>query len=135
MKIASMLWADGRPAYVSGVPGDGGKDWGWTREISRARPLSEYWCKRFSADAARLNWRGANVWGLLTMQAIDGSPIMQRWAKVEGRKQGWPYARVLLFDCGCEKRVVVDPGNVAGGIKCSTGKHLLGFDGQVRDIA
>lgn len=40
----------GTRKYVGSVQGDGGKDWGWTHEIAKARPLSKYWQRRFRAD-------------------------------------------------------------------------------------
>jgi hypothetical protein len=40
----------GEPWYVAQVPGEGGVDWGYTKEIAKARALNEYWQKRFRAD-------------------------------------------------------------------------------------
>jgi hypothetical protein len=37
--------------YVAQVPGEGGKDWGYTTDISKARGLNKYWQTRFRADA------------------------------------------------------------------------------------
>lgn len=44
--------------YVAQLPGDGGKDWGYTQhlegEYDRAIYLSPYWQRRFAADCARV---------------------------------------------------------------------------------
>jgi hypothetical protein len=42
-------WLDGT-LYVQQVPGDGGKDWGYTAEAKKAIPISTYWMRRFVAD-------------------------------------------------------------------------------------
>ena len=39
--------------YVAQVPGDGGKDWGYTSDRAKATPLSLYWRRRFERDMAR----------------------------------------------------------------------------------
>jgi hypothetical protein len=36
--------------YVSELPGHGGVDWGYTNDIKKALPISEYWWKRFASD-------------------------------------------------------------------------------------
>ena len=36
--------------YVSEKPGEGGKDWGYTPDRTKAQVLSNYWLKRFKSD-------------------------------------------------------------------------------------
>ena len=36
--------------YVSELPGEGGVDWGYTPDASKAKPLTDYWWKRFAAN-------------------------------------------------------------------------------------
>lgn len=36
--------------YVAQLPGQGGKDWGWTERYGEAILLSVYWQRRFTAD-------------------------------------------------------------------------------------
>lgn len=36
--------------YVAQVPGDGGKDWGYTEDPKQAILLNKYWQRRFNAD-------------------------------------------------------------------------------------
>ena len=40
--------------YVAQVPGEGGVDWGYTLECTKAKPLSIYWQRRFSKDCERV---------------------------------------------------------------------------------
>jgi hypothetical protein len=47
--------------YVAQLPGDGGKDWGYTDKREQAIPLSVYWRRRFEADQARCNRIGSFV--------------------------------------------------------------------------
>jgi hypothetical protein len=42
----------GFPNYVANLPGDGGKDWGYTGEYRKAIRLSPYWQRRFRSDVA-----------------------------------------------------------------------------------
>ncbi len=44
-----------RTVYVVNLPGDGGKDWGYTYHRVEAIPLSVYWRRRFEADMRRCN--------------------------------------------------------------------------------
>ena len=54
--IASRYWDKREPVlYVSEKPGDGGVDWGYTSDVSKAIHLSQYWQKRFNADCNRVN--------------------------------------------------------------------------------
>lgn len=44
---------NGKTYYIgspSGLPGQGGKDWGWTDIPSEAMVLTPYWQRRFKAD-------------------------------------------------------------------------------------
>jgi len=50
MYILSRERHDGRYDYVSDLPGHGGKDWGYTTEITKAQAVSDYWKRRFLAD-------------------------------------------------------------------------------------
>ena len=59
--VLSRIGPDGRPGYVSHTPGDGGVDWGYTFDADKAKPLSEYWKRRFLADMKRVNARGARA--------------------------------------------------------------------------
>jgi hypothetical protein len=38
------------PAYVAQLPGEGGRDWGYTSDKAQAKLLSDYWWRRFAAD-------------------------------------------------------------------------------------
>jgi hypothetical protein len=54
---ASRPWTSGRHAltlYVEQLPGDGGKDWGYTEKEAKAMELSKYWQRRFAADCRRV---------------------------------------------------------------------------------
>lgn len=41
--------------YVRELPGQGGKDWGWTNDNTKAMPISRYWQRRFVADMRYVN--------------------------------------------------------------------------------
>lgn len=45
---------DGALYYVSHFPGEGGKDWGYDKNPSKAKRASPYWVKRFRADMQRV---------------------------------------------------------------------------------
>lgn len=47
--------------YVQLLPGDGGKDWGWTTKREQAKPITQYWQRRFMADSRRCNWFNARL--------------------------------------------------------------------------
>ena len=48
---ASRYWSKKEPViYVSELKGQGGKDWGYTKDFTKAIDLSPYWQKRFNAD-------------------------------------------------------------------------------------
>jgi hypothetical protein len=52
--IASRYWSKAVPmVYVAQVKGDGGKDWGYTTDYSKACALSPFWQRRFAADCRR----------------------------------------------------------------------------------
>jgi hypothetical protein len=61
MVIAYRFQQDGSMLYVAQRPGEGGKDWGYTKHpegvngLDKAQPLSAYWWKRFAADMRRCN--------------------------------------------------------------------------------
>jgi hypothetical protein len=60
--IGYTIWkhtGEPRMAYVAQVPGDGGKDWGYTFVRTQAVPLSLYWRRRFERDMARCNQVGS----------------------------------------------------------------------------
>ena len=42
---------NGKTWYAGALPGDGGKDWGYTDDPDKALPLSTYWKRRFVANA------------------------------------------------------------------------------------
>lgn len=49
--IAYRSWSKTVPVfYVESVPGDGGKDWGYTDQADKAIHLSPYWQRRFASD-------------------------------------------------------------------------------------
>lgn len=52
--IAYRNWTAKVTYYVSEVPGDGGKDWGYTTDSSKAISLNTYWRRRFAADCRRV---------------------------------------------------------------------------------
>lgn len=52
--IASREWLPRQIVFVAQLPGDGGKDWGYTSDRSKAIPLSTYWRRRFAADCRRV---------------------------------------------------------------------------------
>lgn len=41
--------------YVAQRPGDGGADWGYVTDPSKARPMSRYWMRRFRRDMQRVS--------------------------------------------------------------------------------
>lgn len=47
--------------YVAQVKGDGGKDWGYTLDYSKAIRLSRYWQKRFQADCQYMGRKASFV--------------------------------------------------------------------------
>jgi len=51
--VASRRWND-LTFYVVNVPGDGGVDWGYTTERSKALRLNTYYARRFVADCRRV---------------------------------------------------------------------------------
>ena len=51
-------WDGCRVFYVSETPGDGGKDWGYSEQPSKAIRVSRYWMARFKADCARVGQIG-----------------------------------------------------------------------------
>jgi len=50
--IGWRFW-NGRTHFAQNLPGDGGKDWGYTYDSRQALPLTPYWARRFAADARR----------------------------------------------------------------------------------
>lgn len=48
----------GQFLYVSGVPGNDGVDWEWTKDRRKAVSLTPHWQHRFAADARYLQLRG-----------------------------------------------------------------------------
>ena len=54
--ICSRQWFpnNGTRFYVANVPGDGGRDWGYTTEPAKALPLNAYFVRRFVADCRRV---------------------------------------------------------------------------------
>lgn len=50
MFLLSRDWAHNVRMYVTERPGDGGVDWGYSTDATKARPFSLYWAKRFAAD-------------------------------------------------------------------------------------
>ena len=63
--IGYTMWKTGpqypKTFYVANLPGDGGKDWGYSEKREQAIPLSVYWRRRFEADMGRCNRVGAFV--------------------------------------------------------------------------
>ena len=53
--------ANGRPLYVEALPGDGGKDWGYTADPQKAIFVSGYWRARFLADMHKCAAHGINA--------------------------------------------------------------------------
>ena len=54
--IGSTMWRTVKPLvcfYAAQVPGDGGKDWGYTEKQEQALPLTPYWQRRFARDMER----------------------------------------------------------------------------------
>lgn len=63
MHTCYTFFSDKSPAmYVAQVPGDGGKDWGFTTDITQAKPLSEEMRRAFSKDQ---NYMGRQGYALL----------------------------------------------------------------------
>jgi hypothetical protein len=53
--IVSRYWSSDIPVlYVAQVPGDGGKDWGYTTDAKSALPLNKHFVRRFLADCNRV---------------------------------------------------------------------------------
>jgi len=51
------------PDYVEALPGDGGKDWGYTEDHQNAILLTRYWKARFLSDMRHVSARGVNaIW-------------------------------------------------------------------------
>lgn len=60
--IGYTIWKHtGQPktVYVAQIPGDGGKDWGYTDKREQAIPLSVYWRRRFECDMTRCRQVGS----------------------------------------------------------------------------
>ena len=53
-------WDTCRVFYVSQLPGEGGVDWGYSENPSKAIPVSRYWQRRFKADCARVGQFGCS---------------------------------------------------------------------------
>jgi hypothetical protein len=47
--------------WVAQLPGDGGKDWGWTTKREEAIDIPPYWQKRFLADARHCGWKSYGI--------------------------------------------------------------------------
>ena len=54
----SRQWARDLTYYVAQVPGDGGKDWGYTENPSKAALVSAYWMRRFISDCEHVGAAG-----------------------------------------------------------------------------
>lgn len=56
--LAYRQWIRGNhtPYWVAQLPGDGGKDWGYTENSSNAIVLSNYWQRRFRRDCERVGY-------------------------------------------------------------------------------
>lgn len=54
MWLASRDWSNKVIFWVSHLPGQEGKDWGYTTDSTKALPLSLYWAKRFNSYCKRL---------------------------------------------------------------------------------
>jgi hypothetical protein len=52
--LAARQWSQNLRLYVQTVPGDGGKDWGYTMRQEEALPLNKYFARRFNADCVRV---------------------------------------------------------------------------------
>jgi hypothetical protein len=57
-QIAGRLWLP-KPRYtyfyVSHLPGEEGKDWGYTTEVKKAKPLTPHYQRRFAAYCRKVN--------------------------------------------------------------------------------
>jgi hypothetical protein len=50
-------WTHGGDIYfVQSLPGDGGVDWGYTKNPAEAIDLSPYWQRRFRRDCERVGY-------------------------------------------------------------------------------
>jgi hypothetical protein len=58
MKKAYREWIHGshKTFWVSEVPGEGGKDWGYTEDSDKAKLLNVYWQRRFRKDCERVGY-------------------------------------------------------------------------------
>ena len=52
--LAWRQWDARRRFWVAQLPGDGGKDWGYTEKRRQAIQLTTYWQRRFTADCRRV---------------------------------------------------------------------------------
>ena len=58
LAIAWTVWNPLKPCelfYVAQVPGQGGKDWGYETDVTKAILLTPYWQRRFRKDCERTN--------------------------------------------------------------------------------
>lgn len=59
-RIGFRQWNKDKLFYVAQLPGDGGKDWGYTEhihgrnEFDKAIHLTPYWQRRFAKDCRRV---------------------------------------------------------------------------------
>lgn len=56
--ILYRQWDTCHVFYVTEVPGEGGKDWGYSQDSRKAIPVSRYWRRRFMADCASVGQTG-----------------------------------------------------------------------------
>jgi hypothetical protein len=55
--VCSRYMGDGKLAYVSSLPGEGGVDWGYHSARSEAKKMSTYWARRFAKYMERCGGR------------------------------------------------------------------------------
>lgn len=48
--------------YVSHLPGQGGKDWGYTTKHADSILVTEYWKNRFLSDMRKVGAKGVSAW-------------------------------------------------------------------------
>lgn len=62
--VAARMFRSDSLVYVSELPGQGGKDWGYSSSRQNAKLLSPYWVKRFLSDMRHVNDNTARVYPL-----------------------------------------------------------------------
>lgn len=119
--IVSVTEHNKRVSYVSALPGQEGRDWGYTHDYRKALPVSEYWRRRFASDQRKMG-RRSESWP--SPKSIPAAPhildanLIERLARFEGEK--WAQR---------QSEDPLDPGRIPANVQAFQVLASLGQDG------